>query len=331
MTKITTPANLDSLDRRLLRAVQEQCTLTAEDLAERCGTSPSTALRRLTRLRSTGVIRHEVAVVDGPAVGRGLLMIVSVRTRRGQQADTESFRKAMLANPAVMQFYFVTGRSDYVVIYSAASMDEYDEFIESVLAIDPNLLTDTNVVIRPLKVSLTIPISPMPSTATPAPMPRHGQPFANLDSLDRRLLRAVQLKCTATAEELADSCGTSPSTALRRLNRLRANGVIRSEIAIVDAGKVGRSLLLLVAVRLEHEDGGSVDAFIERIVGHPSVQQFYFVTGTSDYLIIFSAGSMEEYHDFVKDNLVRDPVVVMSSTNVVIRALKAGLSIPIPA
>ena len=114
------------------------------------------------------MIRHEVAVVDGPAVGRGLLMIVSVRTRRGQQADTESFRKAMLANPAVMQFYFVTGRSDYVVIYSAASMDEYDEFIESVLAIDPNLLTDTNVVIRPLKVSLTIPISPMPSAATPA-------------------------------------------------------------------------------------------------------------------------------------------------------------------
>jgi Lrp/AsnC family leucine-responsive transcriptional regulator len=65
----------------------------------------------------------------------------------------------MLANPAVQQLYFVTGTTDYVIIYSAASMAEYQEFIESVLAIDPNLMTDTNVVIRPLKKGLSIPIS----------------------------------------------------------------------------------------------------------------------------------------------------------------------------
>ena len=85
-------------------------------------------------------------------------MIVNVRTKRGATADTVAFKKAMLVNPAVVQFYFVTGSNDYVIVYSAASMDEYDEFIESVLAIDPNLLTDTNVVIRPLKLSLAVPI-----------------------------------------------------------------------------------------------------------------------------------------------------------------------------
>jgi DNA-binding Lrp family transcriptional regulator len=150
--------NLDSLDRRLLRAVQRQCTLTADELAERCGTSPSTALRRLNRLRAAGVIRAEAAIVDASALGRPLQMIVNVRTKRGEKANTQAFEAAMLSNPAVMQVFFVTGSTDYVVLFSAASMDEYDDFIRSVLAIDANLLTDTNVVIRPLKMSLSVPI-----------------------------------------------------------------------------------------------------------------------------------------------------------------------------
>jgi Lrp/AsnC family transcriptional regulator, leucine-responsive regulatory protein len=154
----THPASLDALDRRLLRAVQNKCTLTADELAERCATSPSTALRRLNRMRVIGVIKDEVAVVDGPAVGQPLMMVIHVRTRQGEKTDAAALRGLVLANPAVMQFYFVTGSTDYVIVYSAASMEVYDDFIESVLAVDPNLHTDTNVVIRPLKMSLAIPI-----------------------------------------------------------------------------------------------------------------------------------------------------------------------------
>ena len=150
---------LDALDRRLLRAVQERCTFTAEELAERCGTSPSTALRRVSRLRSSKVIISEGAAVDPVAVGRSLMMVVNVRTKRGQKADTAAFERAMLAHPAVMELYFVTGTTDYVLVYSASSMEDYDQFIRSVLAIDANLLTDTNVVIRPLKRTLAVPIA----------------------------------------------------------------------------------------------------------------------------------------------------------------------------
>lgn len=156
--RFAAPVPLDALDRRLLRAVQQQCTLTAQQLADRCATSPSTALRRLNRMRDEGVIRGEVAIVDPAAVGRGLMMIVNVRTKRGQTADTEKFELAMMENPSVLQFYFITGSDDYVILYSATTMDDYDGFIRSVLAIDPNLLTSTNVVIRPLKFGFAVPI-----------------------------------------------------------------------------------------------------------------------------------------------------------------------------
>ncbi len=153
--------------------------------------------------------------------------------------------------------------------------------------------------------------------------------MARLDSLDRRILRELQRDCSIGAATLAKRCGTTESTALRRWKRLRRDGIIRREIAVVDGQKVGRGLLLFVTVRLEREDGGGAQAFIKRITAHPDVMQFYFVTGTTDYVILLSVGSMEEYDRFLQDNLVSDPLVVLSDTNVVIRPVKLGLEVRI--
>jgi DNA-binding Lrp family transcriptional regulator len=151
----------------------------------------------------------------------------------------------------------------------------------------------------------------------------------SLDALDRRLLRVHQENCLLSADELADRCGTSASTALRRLKRLRRTGVIRAEVAVVDGPRVGRGLLLLVSVRLEREDERGVRAFVERIAAHPDVTQFYFVTGTTDYVIMLSVRGMEDYDRFLQETLVTDPLVIMTDTNVVIRPLKMGLAVPI--
>lgn len=150
-----------------------------------------------------------------------------------------------------------------------------------------------------------------------------------MDALNRRILREVQRDCSVSAAELAERCGTTESTALRRLKKLRDSKTIRREVAIVDPAKVGRGLMVWVTVRLEREDGPAVRAFIERIRGHPDVQQFYFVTGSPDYLILLCLRTMEDYDSFLQENLVADPLVVMSDTNVVVRPLKVSNVIPI--
>lgn len=150
-----------------------------------------------------------------------------------------------------------------------------------------------------------------------------------MDALDRRILREVQRDCSGSAAELAERSGTTESTALRRLKRLRRDRIIRGEVALVDGAKVGRGLLLFVTVRLERDDSRSANAFRERIIAHPDVMQFYFVTGTPDYVILLSARSMEDYYAFVEQYLVADPQVVLADTNVVIRPLKMSTFIPI--
>ena len=150
-----------------------------------------------------------------------------------------------------------------------------------------------------------------------------------MDALDRRILREVQRDCSDSASELAARCGTTESTALRRLRSLRKAGVIRQQVALVEPTKVGRSLMVWVTVRLEREDGAGVRRFIERVKNHPDVLQFHFVTGTSDYLILLSVATMESYDSFLQEHLVPDPLVVMSDTNVVVRPIKMSTVIPI--
>lgn len=160
-------------------------------------------------------------------------------------------------------------------------------------------------------------------------MPDSGNAGAAVDALDRRILRELQHDCSIGAATLAARCGTTESTALRRWKRLRREGVIRREVALVDGQKVGQGLLMFVTVRLEREDGPAVRAFVKRISSHPNVMQFYFVTGTTDYMILLSVPGMEDYDAFLREHLVTDPLVVMSDTNIVIRPLKMSLAIPI--
>jgi Lrp/AsnC family transcriptional regulator, leucine-responsive regulatory protein len=148
-----------------------------------------------------------------------------------------------------------------------------------------------------------------------------------LDPVDKRILRAVQTNCALSADELGQLCGASPSTALRRLKRLRDGGVITAEVAVVDPKKVGRPLLLIVGLRLDRDDAPIAAAFVRRMREHPAVTQCYFVTGSADYIIHISARDMDEYNGFVQTQLVSNPHVRMTETNVVISPLKVGLKV----
>ena len=74
-----------------------------------------------------------------------------------------------------------------------------------------------------------------------------------LDTIDRKILRALQIDCMVGADALSERCGASPSTVLRRIKKMRKAGVITDEVAIVDARKIGRPLLLILGIRLENE------------------------------------------------------------------------------
>ncbi len=150
---------LDRFDLKLLEAVQHNSRLTAEELAGKVCLSPSAVQRRLRRLRNLKIIESEVAIVSPHAVGRMLTVIVHVTLDADRQLVLETFQRAIRAAPEIMQGYYVTGDTDFILIVTARNMEEYESFAHRFLS--PKLHVKhfrTSVVMRRVKMGLTIPI-----------------------------------------------------------------------------------------------------------------------------------------------------------------------------
>jgi Lrp/AsnC family leucine-responsive transcriptional regulator len=154
---------LDNFDFKLLNLMQVNARRTAEELSEEVGLSPSACLRRLNRLRETGVIEAEIAVVSPVAVGQRLTMVVEVSLERERPDIMSDFKKAMRATPEVVQCYYVTGEVDFILIVSVKSMSDYEIFTNDFLFNNKNIRRfSTLVVMDRVKVGLAVPIAEDP-------------------------------------------------------------------------------------------------------------------------------------------------------------------------
>lgn len=122
------PVPLDDLDCRILRALQTDASLSNAALAERVFASAPTTMRRVRRLRETGVIAREIAVLDAEKLGGALIAIIEVTLDRQTAEDCAAFEAQVCAEPGVTQCYRVSPGPDFVVIVELADMGAYDAF-----------------------------------------------------------------------------------------------------------------------------------------------------------------------------------------------------------
>ena len=131
--------NLDALDQRILESLQRDASLTNQDLAEVIGLSPSACLKRVKRLRESGVIDRVVALLNPEAIGACLYMVVEVVMKEDNKQLYQRFEERVMEAPEVKQCYFVTGECDFVLIVSVPDLDAFDRFCNSVLYADSNM------------------------------------------------------------------------------------------------------------------------------------------------------------------------------------------------
>lgn len=149
----------DEFDKQLLRLLQQNNRLTAEELAEAVSLSASAVQRRLKKLRDEKVIEADVSIVSPGVAGIGITCIVDIVLERGSSRDLEKFKAAMLGCTEVMQCYFVTGTYDFVMIVNAGDMKQYEAFTKKHLMDNPNVKHFyTHVVMDKVKVGYSVAI-----------------------------------------------------------------------------------------------------------------------------------------------------------------------------
>lgn len=126
-------SKLDRVDRGILEALQENAELSIADVAEKVGLSPTPCWRRIQKLEERGVIRKRVALLEPRQVNLGLTVFISVRTNHHKIEWFESFYQLVNAMPEVVEFYRVTGNTDYLIKVMVSSIEGYDKVYKTLI------------------------------------------------------------------------------------------------------------------------------------------------------------------------------------------------------
>ena len=165
----------------------------------------------------------------------------------------------------------------------------------------------------------------------PANAPTHAEMPPELDKLDRRILALLQKDARLSAEMIGADVGLSASAVQRRTARLREEGVITGEVAVVDAKSVGRPLTMIVDLEVEGERSELVAGLKRWIAGEAAIQEAWYVTGDEDYVLVVTARDVDTYEALMQKLLADNVNVKRYRTRVALRTLKRGLIVPVDA
>ena len=125
--------DLDRLDVKILKALQEDGKITNLRLADAIGLSPTAVLARVQRLTRDGYILGYEARLNPLLLGAGMLVFVEILLDRTTPNVFEEFKVAVQMQPAIMECHMVAGGFDYLLKTRSADMNDYRRFAGTVL------------------------------------------------------------------------------------------------------------------------------------------------------------------------------------------------------
>lgn len=134
---------MDHLDVRILDTLQQEGDLTQAGLAGRVGSTPSTCLRRVQRLKANGYLRRCVFLADPNKLERGLKAVITVVTKSHGRELRKAFAKQIREEPAITTAYGVTGDIDAVLVGNFSNMEEYQEMCDRLFDHHPHVVRYT--------------------------------------------------------------------------------------------------------------------------------------------------------------------------------------------
>ncbi|MEX8195024.1 Lrp/AsnC family transcriptional regulator [Comamonas guangdongensis] len=154
-------------------------------------------------------------------------------------------------------------------------------------------------------------------------------PAADLDSFDRAILAELQRNNLTPQRVIAEHVNLSAPAVQRRIKRLHEEGVIAANVAVLDPARVGRTLTAVISVQLVNDRPDLSRDFRARIAKEAAVQQCFYVTGETDYVLVVTASDMEDYQAITRRLFEGDDNIRRYSTSIALEQVKTGLQLPV--
>lgn len=152
--------NLDKLDLKILRTLQENAKITNLQLSSEIGLSPAPTLERVKKLERLKLIKGYHAQLNAEMVGIGISAIIQITLTRQIENAISNFKKEINKIPEIMECYQVTGNADYVITVMLKDMRAFEELISQKLSKMEEIgQMQTMVILSKIKDSKVLPLN----------------------------------------------------------------------------------------------------------------------------------------------------------------------------
>jgi len=150
------------------------------------------------------------------------------------------------------------------------------------------------------------------------------------DRFDRRILEVLQEDGRISNQDLADRIGLSPSPCLRRVRTLEESGIVVSYRALLDAKKLGLSLMALIYISMDRHTPERFANFEAKVGELPEILECLLITGQdADYQLKAVVRDMDAYQDLLLNKITRIEGVTGVHSSFVLRRVVDKTALPL--
>lgn len=158
MTRPAAPP-LDAYERRILRLLQEDASLSNAEIADKVGLSASPCWRRIDRLEREGFIKRRVALLDRRKVGLNAQIFAQVKLNAHGRANLDEFAAAIRDLPEVLECYVMMGSVDFLLRIVAPDIEAYEKLFFNRLSQLPGVQeVNSTVALSEIKATTALPL-----------------------------------------------------------------------------------------------------------------------------------------------------------------------------
>ena len=151
--------DLNDIDRKILNALQQDCTITNSELAELVGLSAAPCWRRIKRLEENGIIVRRVGLLDPKALGLNITAFANVKLSHIQEDALEEFEAAVTKFAEVTECYTISGSMDFLLRVVTENMQTYETFLrKKLLRLDMVSEVNSHFAVTQVKYTTAVPL-----------------------------------------------------------------------------------------------------------------------------------------------------------------------------
>jgi Lrp/AsnC family transcriptional regulator len=124
---------MNDTDRKILRVLQTDATISVADLADKVGLSHTPCWRRVKLMEETGIIRGRAILLDQQMLGLPINVLANVKLKAHDEDTLEAFEKAAAEEPSIVDCFTMGGDSDYALRIVVGSIEEYERLLKKTL------------------------------------------------------------------------------------------------------------------------------------------------------------------------------------------------------